>query len=63
MTKTSRLPSYSPVNAICDPSGENFGKYSVPGCVVNRLAIPPAAGATHRSASAENTTRSPWRSG
>src|SRR5262249_18111577 len=48
-TKTSWLPSYSPVNAMSDPSGENIGLVSIPTSVVRRRALPPFRSTIHRS--------------
>ncbi len=62
-TKTSWLPSYSPVKAIHFPSGEKRGKYSVPGWDVRRRAMPPASPTTQRSSSAAKTMRVPLMSG
>ena len=49
MTYTCSSPSYWPVNAIHLPSGEYFANTSSPGCDVRRTAVPPVAGAVHRS--------------
>src|SRR5207253_5230695 len=48
-TNTSVLPSYRPVKAIIDPSGENFGPASTPGCDVRRRTFVPSRLATQRS--------------
>src|SRR5262249_25513200 len=56
-TKTSVLPSYWPVNAICVPSGEKIALVSKPTPVVNRVASPPSRGATHRSPANVNAMR------
>jgi len=49
MTNASRLWSYSPVNAIHFPSGENLGLLSDPGFEVRRAALPPDRGTDQRS--------------
>jgi hypothetical protein len=41
MTKTWRLPEYSPEKAIHCPSGDIFGNSSRPLCEVRRRASPP----------------------
>src|SRR5450755_3369381 len=46
---TSTLPSYSPVKAIWEPSGENFGFVFTPAPAVIRLASPPSRGTLQRS--------------
>src|SRR5204862_7356479 len=43
-TYTSRLPAYSPLNAIHLPSGENRGLLAWPWKLVSRRASPPARG-------------------
>ena len=48
-TKTSTLPSYSPVKAMSLPSGENTGSVSVPAPLVRRAASPPSRGTLHKS--------------
>src|SRR5512132_4281015 len=45
-TYTSRLPAYSPLNAIHFPSGEKCGFEVCPGKLVIRRARPPARGTT-----------------
>ena len=42
MTKTSALPWRSLLKAICRPSGDHTGFASYEGCVVRRVATPPA---------------------
>src|SRR5262249_37294977 len=54
-TKTSGLPSYSPVKATSAPSGEKAGLRSCPP-VVNRRASPPSRLTTHRLAAYAKTT-------
>ncbi len=49
ITKTSTLPSYSPVKAMRLPSGEKDGLVSTPGPAVRRRAAPPSRGTLHRS--------------
>ena len=41
VVNTSVLPSYSPVKAIAEPSGEKWGSLSTPTPVVSRVARPP----------------------
>src|SRR5260370_3797862 len=48
-TKTSTLPSYSPVKAMRVPSGENAGSVSLPLPLVRRTASPPSRGTLQRS--------------
>jgi hypothetical protein len=52
-TKTSTLPSYSPVKAMSLPSGENAGSVSIPVPLVSRTAsrIPPRSVSTCTDAS------------
>ena len=49
MTNTSTLPSYSPLKAISDPSGEKTGLFSAPAPTVSLLASPPSRPTLHRS--------------
>src|SRR5262245_29444019 len=49
MTYTSVLPSYCPVNAIIEPSGEKHGLVSMPALVVSRVASPPSRPTVHKS--------------
>src|SRR4030042_27421 len=49
MTKTSTLPSYSPVKAIREPSGEKTGLVSTPGPEVILWDAPPSRGTFQRS--------------
>src|SRR5271163_345312 len=49
IVNTSTLPSYSPVKAIWEPSGENFGFVFEPAPAVSRLASPPVRGTLQRS--------------
>src|SRR5947209_18505685 len=44
---TSRLPSYSEVNATCFPSGENRGNDVQPGPLVRRRATRPSLPAVY----------------
>src|SRR5207248_10519042 len=53
-TYISALPSYSPVNAIHFPSGENTGFVSCPP-VVNWCASPPSRGTLHKYPPYRNT--------
>src|SRR5262249_30305406 len=49
ITYTSVLPSYCPVKAIEEPSGEKQGFVSMPALVVSRVATPPSRPTVHRS--------------
>src|SRR5690348_10963245 len=53
-TNTSKFPSYSPVNAIQLPSGENIGSPSWPP-VVSCRASPPSRGTLHKYPPYANT--------
>src|SRR3569833_1838643 len=63
MTYTSRLPWYSPVNAIHRPSGENRGMTSRPSSAVNRVAAPPERDTDQRNTRAAKTNEKPYRVG
>src|SRR5688500_18265957 len=45
----SVLPSYWPVKATTEPSGEDKGLASTPAALVKRVASPPERGTCHRS--------------
>src|SRR6266550_673430 len=51
----STLPSYSPVKASVSPSGDKYGRVSMPGPTVRRVAVPPCRLTVHRSAAYANT--------
>ena len=55
-TYTSTLPSYSPVNATSEPSGEKYGSVSRPTPLVRRRASPPSRPTIQRSPANEKTT-------
>src|SRR5437660_10861805 len=59
MTYTWAGASRSLTNAICLPSGENFGSRSRAGLVVSCLATPPAVGTLQMSPAQSNTTVAP----